>query len=125
MHVIGNLWFLHIFGDNVEDRFGHLGYPLFYLGCGFAASCAHLWASPDSTVPTIGASGAIAGVMGAYLILYPRAQVVAVIPIIFIMQVMVLPAPIFLGIWFVSHDFKEAKTLGQFPYVKNKPDRSI
>lgn len=113
MHVIGNLWFLHIFGDNVEDRLGHVGYLLFYLGCGISASCAHLWASPDSTIPTIGASGAIAGVMGAYLILYPRAQVVAVIPIIFIMQVMVLPAPIFLGIWFVFQFIQGASSLTQ------------
>ena len=72
MHFLGNMWFLLIFGDNVEDRIGHLGYVLFYLFCGTAASAAHLVSSPGSEIPTIGASGAIAGVMGAYFLLYPR-----------------------------------------------------
>ena len=75
LHFLGNMLFLWIFGDNVEDRFGRLRFLLFYLGCGAAASAAHLLAQPDSPVPTIGASGAIAGVMGAYLLLYPRARV--------------------------------------------------
>lgn len=113
MHAIGNLWFLHIFGDNVEDRLGHIGYVVFYLGCGLVASITHLLAGPDSTIPTIGASGAIAGVMGAYLILYPKALVVSVIPIIFIMQVVVIPAPIFLGIWFAFQFLQGASSLTQ------------
>ena len=99
MHFLGNMWILYIFGDNVEDRFGHLGYALFYIGCGIAASAAHLLANMDSIVPTIGASGAIAGVMGAYFLLYPRAKVLTVLPIFFFLQLIVLPAPIFLGIW--------------------------
>lgn len=106
MHFLGNMWFLWIFGDNVEDRFGHLGYGLFYLGCGIAASAAHLAAGPDSPVPTIGASGAIAGVMGAYFLLYPRALVLTLIPIVFIFQIVVLPAPLFLGVWFVLQFFQ-------------------
>ncbi len=101
MHFIGNMWFLHIFGDNVEDRFGHFGYAMFYLTCGVAASVFHYLSDPASVVPTIGASGAIAGVMGAYLIWYPTAQVKALIPLGYLMQVMLVPAPLFLGIWFV------------------------
>lgn len=101
MHFLGNVWFLHIFGDNVEDRIGHVGYLLFYLGSGVAASAAHLMASTTSTVPTIGASGAIAGVMGAYSLLYPRSLIQSVVPILYFIQVVVLPAPLFLGIWFV------------------------
>ncbi|MBI5758532.1 MAG: rhomboid family intramembrane serine protease [Planctomycetales bacterium] len=101
MHFLGNMWFLWIFGDNVEDRFGHVGFALFYLGCGIAASAAHYLTDPTSTIPTIGASGAIAGVMGAYLVLYPRATVLSLVPILYIMRIVVIPAPAFLGIWFV------------------------
>lgn len=101
MHFLGNMWFLFIFGDNVEDRMGHVGFLLFYLVCGVSASVAHLLTNPDSTIPTIGASGAIAGVMGAYLLLYPRANVLSLIPIFFFIEIVVLPAPVFLGIWFL------------------------
>jgi membrane associated rhomboid family serine protease len=101
MHVIGNLWVLYIFGDNVEDRLGHVGYLIFYLAAGVAASAAHLAFNMDSPIPTVGASGAIAGVMGAYMLLYPHAQVLSLVPIVVIMQIVVLPAPVFLGIWFV------------------------
>ncbi|HEY3967867.1 MAG TPA: rhomboid family intramembrane serine protease [Planctomycetaceae bacterium] len=106
MHVLGNMWFLHIFGDNVEDRLGHFGYLAFYLGCGVAASAAHLMLNASSTMPTIGASGAIAGVMGAYLYLYPRANVVALVPIFFFLQVLVVPAPLFLVVWFALQFFE-------------------
>jgi hypothetical protein len=100
------MWFLHIFGDNVEDRLGHFGYLAFYLGCGVAASAAHLMLNASSTMPTIGASGAIAGVMGAYLYLYPRANVVALVPIFFFLQVLVVPAPLFLVVWFALQFFE-------------------
>lgn len=100
-HIIGNMWFLFVFGDNVEDRLGHVGYLIFYLGCGVMASLSHFWSSPESTVPTIGASGAIAGVMGAYLVFYPKAKVLSLIPIFILFYFIVLPAPIFLGIWFL------------------------
>ena len=106
MHIIGNLWMLWIFGDNVEDRMGHFGYACFYLFCGVAASAAHLLFNLNSPIPTIGASGAIAGVMGAYMILYPRAQVLSVFPIFFLIQMVVLPAPVFLGIWFLMQFFQ-------------------
>jgi membrane associated rhomboid family serine protease len=106
MHFLGNMWFLHIFGDNVEDRLGHLGYLLFYVGCGVAASIAHLLTNSQSGVPTIGASGAIAGVMGAYFLLYPRAMVLTLVPIFFFIELIVLPAPLFLGIWFLLQFFQ-------------------
>lgn len=108
MHFLGNMWFLHIFGDNVESQFGHFGYLVFYLACGVAASAAHLAANASSTMPTIGASGAIAGVMGAYLWLYPRATVLTLVPILFFMQIMVVPAPVFLVIWFAMQFFQGA-----------------
>ena len=101
LHLLGNMWFLHIFGDNVEDRLGHWGYLLFILGCGGLASGVHYLSDTDSVIPTIGASGAVAGVMGAYLLLYPHARVMALIPIFIILQMVVLPAPVFLGIWFL------------------------
>ena len=106
MHVIGNMWFLYIFGDNVEDRLGHVGYILFYLVCGVGASASHLIFDPNSMVPTIGASGAVAGVMGAYFILYPRATVVALLPIFFFFYFIELPAPFFLGVWFLIQFFQ-------------------
>lgn len=101
MHFLGNMWFLYIFGDNVEDRCGHFGFALLYLLTGGLASAAHLIAAPDSPIPTIGASGAIAGVMGAYAWFYPHARVQAVLPLIILFPVFVLPAPVFLGIWFI------------------------
>ena len=112
LHFLGNMWFLHIFGDNVEDRFGHLGYLAFYLLSGVAASAAHLAAGPDSQIPTIGASGAIAGVMGAYMISYPHARVMTLVPIVYFMQMIVLPAPLFLGIWFAMQFFQGVAAIG-------------
>jgi membrane associated rhomboid family serine protease len=106
MHFLGNVWFLFIFGDNVEDRMGHWAYLLFYFFCGVAASAAHLLSNPQSGVPTIGASGAIAGVMGAYFLLYPRAMVLSAVPLFFFLEMVVLPAPVFLGIWFVIQFFQ-------------------
>ena len=106
LHFLGNLWFLHIFGDSVEDRLGRLGYLLFYVGCGVAASATHLFTHPSSMVPTIGASGAIAGVMGGYLLLYPHARVLTLVPILFFFQLMVLPAYVFLGVWFLLQFFQ-------------------
>ncbi|MDA7977135.1 MAG: rhomboid family intramembrane serine protease [Pirellulales bacterium] len=108
LHFLGNMWFLHIFGDNVEDRLGHLGYFLVYLVWGVAASGAHLLTNGSSPIPTIGASGAVAGVMGAYLLLYSRATVLTLIPLLYFIQVIVLPAPLFLGIWFLLQFFQGA-----------------
>ncbi len=115
MHFLGNMWFLHIFGDNVEDRLGHAGYLIFYLAAGIAASLTHLITNSGSPVPTIGASGAIAGVMGAYLYMYPHARVLSVIPIFFLIQTIVLPAPIFLGIWFAMQFLQGIATITNAP----------
>jgi membrane associated rhomboid family serine protease len=101
LHFLGNMLFLWIFGDNVEDRFGRVKYVLFYVGCGVAASASHLLTARDSVVPTIGASGAIAGVMGAYLLLYPHSRVQMLVVWGFFVDFIVLPAPFFLVYWFV------------------------
>lgn len=100
LHVIANMWSLWIFGDNVEDRMGHLRFLLSYLLCGLAAGALHWFTNPLSGVPTVGASGAIAGVLGAYLLLFPRARVLTLIPIVFIPLFFELPAVTFLLIWF-------------------------
>src|SRR5215470_7526228 len=101
MHVAGNMLYLWIFGDNVEDRMGHGRFLVFYLLCGVAAALAQTITTPDSTVPMVGASGAIAGVMGAYFVLYPRSRIVTLIPLFFFFQVIEVPAIAFLGIWFL------------------------
>jgi len=101
LHVIGNMWSLWIFGDNVEDRVGHGRFIVFYLLCGIVAALGQVMADPSSTLPTIGASGAIAGVMGAYIVLYPHSRVLTLIPWIFI-QVVELPAVAVLGFWFLT-----------------------
>jgi hypothetical protein len=101
LHVIGNMWFLWIFGDNIEDYLGHFRYLIFYLVSGIAASILQIALNPASPVPTVGASGAIAGVMGAYLILYPKARVLTIVPLIIFFTFWWLPAWVFLGYWFV------------------------
>lgn len=103
MHIIGNMWSLWIFGDNVEDRLGRLGFLVFYVLSGLAAGLLHVVFNPASKIPTVGASGAIAGVMGAYLLLYPHARVLTLVPIFFFLQTIELPAVIFLGLWFASN----------------------
>ena len=108
MHFAGNMWFLHIFGDNVEDRFGHLLYATLYVCAGVIAGLAHLISNPASAIPTIGASGAIAGVMGAYILLYPKAVVETIIPLPILFTSFAVPAPIFLGIWFLMQLFHGA-----------------
>jgi membrane associated rhomboid family serine protease len=101
MHILGNMWFLYIFGDNVEDRYGHVGYALMYLGSGLAAGVLHIVSEPSSQIPTVGASGAIAGVMGAYFLLYRHARVITLIPLGVFTQLVAVPAPFFLGLWFL------------------------
>ena len=104
LHVLGNMWYLWIFGDNVEDRVGHGRFIIFYLLCGIAAALGQVAVDPHSTLPTIGASGAIAGVMGAYFVLYPHSRVLTLIPWIFI-QIVELPATVLLGFWFLMQLF--------------------
>ena len=101
LHVAGNMLYLWIFGDNVEDRMGHGRFAVFYLLCGIAAALAQTATVPDSVVPMVGASGAIAGVMGAYFVLYPKSRIVTLVPLFFFFQVIEVPAILFLGIWFL------------------------
>ncbi len=100
-HILGNLWFLWIFGDNIEDYLGHFSYLVFYLLCGIAAALTDIAIDPASRVPTIGASGAIAGVMGAYILLYPRARVLTLVVLIVFFTFWWIPAWVFLGYWFL------------------------
>jgi rhomboid family protein len=105
MHIIGNMLFLGIFGKNVEDSMGHFKFVIFYLLCGVVAAAAQIFLSPDSTVPMIGASGAISGVLGAYLLLFPRARVLVLFPIWIFWRVFNVPAILFLALWFVIQLF--------------------
>src|SRR6266540_3489051 len=104
-HVIGNMWYLWIFGDNVEDQVGHGRFIVFYLLCGIAAALGQILIDPGSTLPTIGASGAIAGVMGGYFVLYPRSRVLTLIPLVIFWEVIEVPAIILLGFWFLMQLF--------------------
>ena len=113
LHFLGNMLYLWIFGDNVEDRLGHGRFVLFYFACGAAAALAHVWVNPASRVPTIGASGAIAGVMGAYFVLYPNSRVLALVPLVIIMEVIEVPAIVFLGIWFLMQFFNGVGSLAE------------
>ncbi len=101
LHLIGNMWYLWIFGDNVEDRMGHFRFLLFYLLCGFLGSAAHLYFNWGSQTPSIGASGAIAGVLGAYFMSYPFARIVTLVPLLLFWPIIELPAFIVLGSWFL------------------------
>jgi membrane associated rhomboid family serine protease len=112
MHVAGNMLYLWIFGDNVEDRMGHGRYLVFYLLCGIAAALAQTISVPDSVIPMVGASGAIAGVMGAYFVLYPRSRIVTLIPIFFFFRIVEVPAIFFLGIWFLMQFISGVSTIG-------------
>jgi hypothetical protein len=112
-HLLANMWSLYIFGDNVEDRLGPLRYLLFYLLCGWVSGLFHLFTNWHSQIPTIGASGAIAGVMGAYLLLYPRSRILTLIPIFFIPYFIEIPAYFFLGFWFLMQFLGAAGSRGQ------------
>lgn len=112
LHIISNMLYLWIFGDNIEDRLGHVRYTIFYFACGVAAALTHAFMNPSSTVPAIGASGAIAGVLGAYIVLFPRASVTTVIPIFFFITVREIPAVVLLGLWIVLQLFVGIGSLG-------------
>jgi membrane associated rhomboid family serine protease len=111
-HILSNMWVLFIFGDNVEDRMGHSSYLVFYLLSGVAAGLMQSFLLPQSSAPMIGASGAIAGVLGAYLVLFPRARILSLVPILFIFTVIEVPAVIFLLFWFASQLFSGFLSLG-------------
>ncbi len=113
IHLIGNMWSLFIFGDNVEDRLGSVRYLAFYLLCGLASGMTHLLFNIHSNIPTIGASGAIAGVMGAYFVLYPSSRILTLIPIIFIPWFVEIPAFFFLGLWLLLQILNAAGSSGE------------
>ncbi|MGQ9919884.1 MAG: rhomboid family intramembrane serine protease [Desulfobacca sp.] len=108
LHLIANMWTLFIFGDNVEDRLGHLRYLIFYLACGVAGTLLHAALTPNSWIPLVGASGAIAGVMGAYFLLFRRSMVLVFIPFFFVAPIVEVPAYVFLGVWFLLQFFSGA-----------------
>ena len=111
-HFLGNMLFLWIFGDNVEDRLGHFRFLIFYLLAGYAATFIHLWSDPASAVPAIGASGAISGVLGAYLFLHPMARIRTLVFLGFFIQLVDIPAIVYLPIWFVIQLFSGVASLG-------------
>jgi membrane associated rhomboid family serine protease len=108
LHIGGNMLYLWIFGDNVEDQVGHGRFVIFYLLCGTVAALAQTFSDPMSPVPTIGASGAIAGVMGAYIVLYPKSRVLTLIPLFVFWEIIEIPAVFFLGFWFLLQVFSAA-----------------
>ncbi|MFW6457537.1 MAG: rhomboid family intramembrane serine protease [Planctomycetota bacterium] len=112
LHLASNMWFLHIFGDNVEAKLGRLQFGLFYLFCGIFAHATQYMMAPTSPIPTIGASGAIAGVLGAYIVTWPRARIVTLVPIFFLLTFMQLPAVVVLGFWFILQLFQGVGTIG-------------
>lgn len=112
IHFLGNMWMLWIFGDNVEDRMGHLRFLAFYLLSGIASGAAHAWVNADSAVPALGASGAIAGVMGAYFLLFPRARIVGLFPIFFYPLFLELPAVFYIYWWFLTQFLSGSMSLG-------------
>src|SRR5438270_1483890 len=111
LHIIGNMWTLWIFGDNVEERMGPVRFVIFYLLCGLIAGVVHLYTNANSTVPTVGASGAIAGVMGAYFILYPYARIIVMIPIFIFPFFFEMPAVLYLGFWALTQVFSGTLSL--------------
>lgn len=108
LHFLGNMLYLWIFGDNVEDRMGRFRFLLFYLLTGYMATLTHVFSDPTSTSPLIGASGAIAGVLGGYFVLFPHARVLTLIPIFIFIQIIHIPALYFLGFWFLLQIFNQA-----------------
>ena len=112
-HIGGNMLFLWIFGDNVEDRLGHVRFAIFYLLCGFIASYAHAFANPHSGMPAVGASGAIAGVLGAYLFLYPRARVLTAVVLGFYVSTVAIPVIFYLPIWFLLQLISGVAAIGR------------
>ncbi|MDQ2946052.1 MAG: rhomboid family intramembrane serine protease [Acidobacteriota bacterium] len=112
LHVAGNMWFLWVFGKGIEDLLGHARFLIFYLACGLVAGLGHVLANPYSPVPTIGASGAIAGVMGAYLIKFPHARIVTLVPIVFFITTLDLPAAFLLLYWFAIQFFSGVGSVG-------------
>jgi membrane associated rhomboid family serine protease len=113
LHMLGNMLYLYIFGDNVEDTLGHGGYLAYYLACGVASFAVQVSFQPASAVPNLGASGAIAGVLGGYFIRFPRARIVTLLPLLVIFTLVEIPAVVFLGLWFLFQFLSGAASLGR------------
>lgn len=112
MHLAGNMLFLWVFADNVEDHLGHMKFLIFYLVCGIAAVFLHSITTPNSKIPMVGASGAISGIMGAYLIFFPKARILSLIPLGFFLRIAYLPSLFFIGIWFLYQFFLGFVSIG-------------
>jgi membrane associated rhomboid family serine protease len=112
MHLAGNMLYLWIFGNNVEDLLGHVKYIVFYILCGLLAGLAHIMFNPNSTIPTVGASGAVAGVLGAYMVTYPRARVLTLVFLGIFIRMMEVPAAVLLFLWFVMQSLQGFLSLG-------------
>ena len=117
LHLLGNMLFLYIFGDNVEDKMGHFKYLVFYIICGFSAAIFQTLTNIHSTVPMIGASGAISGVLGAYLIFFPKSRILTLLPIFFFIQLIHIPAAVFIIIWFIFQFLSGVATLPVEPGI--------
>ncbi len=117
LHLLGNMLFLYIFGDNVEDKMGHFKYLVFYIICGFSAAIFQTLTNIHSTVPMIGASGAISGVLGAYLIFFPKSRILTLLPIFFFIQLVHIPAAVFIIIWFIFQFLSGVATLPAEPGI--------
>ena len=113
LHLIGNMLFLYIFGDNVEGRMGHMRYLAFYLVCGFAAAAMQFVTNVHSVIPMVGASGAISGVLGAYITLFPKSRILTLVPIFFFIQLIHIPAAVFIFIWFIIQFLSGVSSLGR------------
>ncbi len=111
MHILGNMWYLWIFGDNIEDKLGKIRFLLFYILCGVIANAAQIVVDPGSTIPTVGASGAISGVLGGYLMLFPRARIATLVPLFPIFPILQIPALLFLPLWFFLQLYQGAAAL--------------
>jgi membrane associated rhomboid family serine protease len=113
MHLLGNVWTLWLFGDNVEDRMGPIRFLVFYLLCGWAAAALHVLSAPDSPLPVVGASGAISGVMGAYLVMFPRARIHVLFVLLVFVRIVAITAWVYLGLWFWMQVMAGTATLGR------------
>ncbi|MBM4064962.1 MAG: rhomboid family intramembrane serine protease [Planctomycetes bacterium] len=111
IHLIGNMWYLWIFGDNIEDKLGRFKFILFYLVCGIGSAVVHVYFNSQSGIPCVGASGAVAGVLGAYMVTFPRARVLVLIPLFIVWEMIELPAIVVLGFWFLIQFFSGAASI--------------
>jgi membrane associated rhomboid family serine protease len=117
LHILGNMLFLYIFGDNVEDQMGHFKYLVFYMICGFSAAAFQTLTNIHSTIPMIGASGAISGVLGAYIVFFPRSRILTLLPIFFFIQLIHIPAAVFIFIWFIIQFLSGVSTISAKPGI--------